>query len=94
MYYFILNVGEYDDRDPVFMSSDLEKFKQYVKSYIEAWYANGCKYDLIPNDIIVMRENHHYEHWGVKSFYNIEHIDNVEKFNKLFEDIKDYVEEK
>lgn len=93
MYYFIFMVGEYEDRDPVFMSSNFEEFKQVVKTYIENWYANGCKYMLIPDDITVMKENHLYKHFDVKRF-NIYKIDNIRKFNELFEDIKNYVEEK
>ena len=93
MYYFIFMVGEYEDRDPVFMSSDLDKFKRVVKIYIKNWYANGCDYDHTPNDIVVMRENHYYVHWEVKSF-NFSNNINFDEINKLFEDIKNYVEEK
>lgn len=93
MYYFIFMVVEYEDRDPVFISSNFEEFKQVVKTYMENWYATNCPYMLTPNDITVMKKNHLYKHFDAKRF-NIYELDNIRKFNKLFEDIKNYVEEK
>lgn len=96
MYYFILMTGEYEDRDPMIVSSDLKVFKQYVKNYIENWYAvrdTNLDYLYIPSDITVVFSNIIV---NSKKCFHIWKYDykTIDGFNKLFEDIKNYVEEK
>lgn len=96
MHYFILMTGEYEDRDPMIVSSNLNSFKIYVKSYIENWCAIGdssSDYLYMPSDITVVFSNI----MGIsKKCFPIWKYDykTTDGFNKLFEDIKNYVEEK
>ena len=90
MFYFILTSGEYEDRNPIYLSSDLKKFKEETLNYLLNWYDNGCKYDDTPNDIIVMKSDYLYGNRESKSFW-LDKIDTTEKFENLFKEIKEYV---
>lgn len=92
MFEFILMVGEYEDRDPVFMSSDLDRFTLVVKNYIRNWYKDGCNYSDTPSEIMVMREGGFYKHWEPKRF-DLSDMNSFYKIDKLFERIKYYVKE-
>lgn len=91
MTYFILTVGEYEDEDPIYLTSDLENIKMAVVNCLKNWYDNGCKYLETPNSIRVIKENLLYEHWEPERF-RIE-LDNMEKIDKLFKDIEACIEE-
>lgn len=92
MFEFILMAGEYDDRDPVFISSDLDRFTLVVKNYIRNWYEDGCRYLDTPSGIMVMKEGCLYEHWEPERF-DLSGVNSFYKIDKLFERIKDYVKE-
>lgn len=92
MFEFILMVGEYEERDPVFISSDLDRFTLVVKNYISNWYKNGCRYLDTPSEIMVMREGGLYDHWEPERF-DLRGMNSSYKIDKLFERIKDYIKQ-
>ena len=88
MNYFILMVGDYEDRDPALASSNLDEFKKMVQSYIENWAGPDYLYE--PSSIIVLKGRR-----AIKECYPLWNRDykTVDGFNQLFEEIENYTKE-
>lgn len=87
--FLVLMLGEYEDRDVAFVSTDLEQFKFITKMSIENWLLVNRLCDYYPSDIIVIDENGFQKEFVLWEYIDFDKPDKKD-FDRLFKDIEDY----
>ena len=92
--YYVLMLGEYEERDVAYVSNDLEKIKRATIWVLENW-KYGNRWDTYPSDIVVSDDGF-YNH-KMRTFMLWQYIDldkpDIKDVNKLFNEIENYVKE-